>query len=120
VGEALARLARVVCADTEVLARKEIVSMAEYICNHQILQVAEGLSKVYSYTKRLSQGMVSVVVTGLGKDFIARKAAEKIGVDQIVDLERLLQKDASVATPAFATALMTACKLEGENVEWTL
>jgi probable H4MPT-linked C1 transfer pathway protein len=120
VGEALARLARVVCADTEILTRKEIISMAEYICDHQILQVAKSLSKVYSYTKRLSQGMVSAVVTGLGKDFIARKAAEKIGVDQIVDLERRVQKDVSVATPAFAVALMTVRELEGENAEWTL
>ena len=79
--EALARLARVVCADTEMLTQQEIIDMAKYIYDKQVLQVAEGLSKVYSYTKNLTSNKVPVVVTGLGKDFIARKAAEKIGVE---------------------------------------
>ncbi len=116
--EALARLARVVCADTEMLTQQEIINMAKYICDQQVLQVAEGLNKVYSYTKKLSSNEVSVMVTGLGKDFIAKKAAENIGVKAIVDLETL-QTDAVVATPAFGVALMTAIKLEGEIVKWT-
>ena len=33
---------------------------------------------------------VPVVVTGLGKDFIARKAAEKIGAKTIIDLGTLM------------------------------
>ena len=71
--EALKRLARVVCADTEMLTRQEIIKMAEYVSNEQIQQVAEGLSKVYSHTKSLTLCKVPVVVTGLGKNFIARK-----------------------------------------------
>ena len=117
--ETLARLARVVCADTEMLTQQEIINMAKYIYDKQVLQVAEGLNKVYSYTKKLASNEVPVVVTGLGKDFIARKAAEKIGVKAIVDLETLMQTDAVVATPAFGVALMTAIKLEGEIVKWT-
>ena len=117
--EALARLARVVCADTEMLTQQEIINMAKYIYDKQVLQVAEGLNKVYSYTKKLTSNEVSVVVTGLGKDFIAKKAAENIGVKAIVDLETLMQTDAVVATPAFGVALMTAIKLEGEIVKWT-
>ena len=93
--------------------------MAKYIYDKQVLQVAEGLSKVYSYTKKLASNEVPVVVTGLGKDFIARKAAEKIGVKYIVDLATLMPSDAAIATPAFAVALMTASKLEGGNIEWT-
>jgi hypothetical protein len=116
--EALARLARVVCADTEMLTLQEIINMAKCIYDKQVLQVAEGLNKVYSYTKKLSSNEVSVVVTGLGKDFIAKKAAENIGVKSIVDLETL-QTDAVVATPAFGVALMTAIKLEGETIKWT-
>jgi hypothetical protein len=59
-----------------------------------------------------------VVVTGLGKDFIARKAAEKVGVDAIVDLGTLIRNDAVMATPAFGLALMVANKL-GEIIKWT-
>ena len=47
VPEALARLARVVCADTEMLTKQEIVNIAQYIYDKQIKQVAEGLTKVY-------------------------------------------------------------------------
>jgi probable H4MPT-linked C1 transfer pathway protein len=117
--ETLARLARVVCADTEMLTKQETLNMAKHIYEKQVLQVAEGLSKVYSYTKTLTSNEVPVVVTGLGKDFIARKAAEKIGAKEIVDLGTLTQTEAVVATPAFGVALMTASKLEGEIIKWT-
>jgi probable H4MPT-linked C1 transfer pathway protein len=115
VAEALARLARVVCADTEMLTRQEIINMAQYIYVKQIRQVAEGLTKVYSYAKSLGSGKVPVVVTGLGKNFIARKATELVSVDAIVDLGTLLPEKAVLATPAFGVALMTANKLEGET-----
>jgi probable H4MPT-linked C1 transfer pathway protein len=119
VPEALERLARVVCADTEMLTQQEIVNMAQYIYDKQIMQVAEGLTKSYSYTKSLALGKVPVVVTGLGKNFIAAKAAENSGVDAIVDLGTLMQGEAVLATPAFSVALMTASKLEGEAIQWT-
>jgi probable H4MPT-linked C1 transfer pathway protein len=112
--EALARLARVICADTEMLTAKEIIDLAQFIYSKQIMQVAEGLTKVYAYTKKLSQDNVPVVVTGLGKKFLAQKAAEAVGVDSIVDLGALLPKKAVLATPAFGVAFMVACKLEGD------
>jgi hypothetical protein len=117
--EALMRLARVVCADTEMLTKQEILNIAKFIYDKQVLQVAQGLNKVYSYTKKLTPNEVPVVVTGLGKDFIAKKAAEKVGANVIVDLGMLMQTDAAVATPAFGVALMAANKIEGENIEWT-
>ncbi len=115
--EAFARLARVVCADTEMLSEKEIIGLADYIYDQQIKQVAEGLNKVYSYTKKLASTAVPVVVTGLGKDFIARKAAQKIAVSDIFDLDTLMQNNVAVATPAFGVALMAANKLEGEPIK---
>jgi len=115
--EALARLARVICADTEMLTKQEIIKMAEYISNKQIQQVSDGLSKVYLCMKSLALTQIPVVVTGLGKDFIARKAAEKLCVDEILDLGTLLDNQAVLATPAFGVALMAANKLEGENPE---
>jgi probable H4MPT-linked C1 transfer pathway protein len=118
VPEAWARLAKVVCADTEMLTRQEIINMAKYIYDRQIMQVAEGLTKVYSHTKSLASSKVPVVVTGLGKNFIARKASEEVGIDAIVDLGTLLQEEAVLATPAFGVAMMTVSKL-GENIRWT-
>ncbi|MCW3995718.1 MAG: H4MPT-linked C1 transfer pathway protein [Candidatus Bathyarchaeota archaeon] len=111
--EALARLARVVCADTEMLNKQEIIDMAQYIYDKQIAQVAEGLAKVYSRLKKQTTHQVPVVVTGLGKDFLARKAAESIKVDEIIDLSSLVMAEAVLATPAFGLALMTAKHLAG-------
>jgi (4-(4-[2-(gamma-L-glutamylamino)ethyl]phenoxymethyl)furan-2-yl)methanamine synthase len=114
--EAGARLARVVCADTEMLTQQEIINMAKFICDRQIRQIIEGLTKVYSYTKSLVSIEVPLVVTGLGKNFLAAKAAKKMGVDAIVDLGTLLPKEAVLATPAFGVAQMTAGKL-GEQIK---
>ena len=118
VPEAQARLARVVCADMEMLTEREIIDIAKHVYDRQVIQVAEGLAKVYGYAKELAQKEVPVVVTGLGRDFLARKAAERIGAESIVDLAKLIRPDVAVATPAFAVALMAANKLEGDTVSW--
>ena len=117
VPESLARLARVVCADTDMLSKQEIIGMAQYICDRQIRQVAAGLGKVYTYTKSMVACKVPVVVTGLGENFLAKKAAESLGVDAVIDLGTLLPHKAVLATPAFAVAMMAAKKLEGETAK---
>jgi probable H4MPT-linked C1 transfer pathway protein len=118
--EALARLARLVCADSEMLTEGEIIQIAKYVYKKHVKQIAEGLSQVHSRLKSLVDTDIPVVVTGLGKDFLGKTAAESLGVDEIVDLERLVPKDAVRASPAAGVALMTASRLEGENVKWTL
>jgi (4-(4-[2-(gamma-L-glutamylamino)ethyl]phenoxymethyl)furan-2-yl)methanamine synthase len=115
VHDALARLARVVCADTEMLAKREIVEIAVFIYKQQVNQIAYNLNKVFLYAKSLTSEEIPIVVTGLGKDFLARKAAEKIKDSVIVDLVSLLPRDAVLATPAFGVALMTAREIEGES-----
>ena len=132
--EALARLVRVVCADTEMLTEEEIVQIAKYVHGRQVKQVADGLNQVYSRVKSLASAKIPVVITGLGKEFIARTAAQKIGVDEILDLEKVCFGDAFVyrkplsplsrsfvvrASPAVGVALMAAIKLEGRIVKWT-
>ncbi len=129
--EALARLARVVCADTEILYEKEIEEMAKYVHERQVEQVVDGLREVYSRVKSLTDSTVPVVVTGLGRTFLAEIAARKIGADEVVELEKLCLGDAFVyrmpqnplacdsvvmASPAFGVALMIADKLEGRLV----
>jgi (4-(4-[2-(gamma-L-glutamylamino)ethyl]phenoxymethyl)furan-2-yl)methanamine synthase len=118
VPEALARLSRVVCADTDMLTKKEILAIAQYIYEVQVEQIAVGLKKVYAYTKSVAKTKVPIVVTGLGKDFLACKAAEQINADSIVDLGSLLPKQAVYATPAVGTAFMVATKLSGETPSW--
>jgi probable H4MPT-linked C1 transfer pathway protein len=129
--EALARLARVVCADTEMLDEKEIEDIAQYVYGEQVRQVADGLGQVYSRVKSLTGLEVPVVVTGLGRTFLAGAAARKVGVGDVVELEKLCLGDAFVyrmpksplacggvalASPAFGVALMVAGKLDGRLV----
>lgn len=116
--EAHARLSRVVCADTEMLTAREITDLAQYIYSQQIKQIADGLSRVYNNTKAVTDEKLPIVVTGLGKDFLARKAAESIGADYVVDLDKVLPAQAVLATPAVGVALMTAKKASKVSIEW--
>jgi (4-(4-[2-(gamma-L-glutamylamino)ethyl]phenoxymethyl)furan-2-yl)methanamine synthase len=118
VQEAMARLARGVCADTDMLTKREIVDLADYVYQQQIKQIANALTRVYTYTQSLTNNSVPVVVTGLGKDFLAKKAAESICVDQLIDLDSLLPKEAVLATPAVGVAFMAAAKQCGETILW--
>jgi hypothetical protein len=116
--EALARLARVVCADTEMLSEQEIMQFATYICSRQVEQITEGLRQVYNRIKPRLKTEIKAVVTGLGKDFLAGKAARLAGIKEIIDINKLLKSDVATVSPAVGVALMAASKLEGRTVRW--
>ena len=116
--EALARLARVVCSDNEMLTEKEIVAFSKYIYNAQIQQISEGLKQVYSRIEENANMKVTAVVTGLGKNFLARKAAQLIGIAKITDLGELLPSNVTIGSPAVGVALMVATKIEGKKTLW--
>lgn len=113
--EAFARLARLVCADTEMLTEQELIIIAKHIYEKQVEQVTAGLSKVYKRAKQTATTKVPVLTAGLGKDFLASKAAEKAGVDVVMDLAGLLPKEVAFAVPAVGVALMTAKQTEAEK-----
>jgi probable H4MPT-linked C1 transfer pathway protein len=117
--EAMARLARVVCADVEMLSEEEILKIAKYIYTKQVEQVADGLSQVYSRAKSLTTAKFPVVVAGLGKDFLAKAAARRLCVENVIDLDNLLPSDVVMALPAAGVALMAVSKSEGRLVKWT-
>jgi probable H4MPT-linked C1 transfer pathway protein len=115
--EAAARLSRVVCADTDMLNEQEIVAMAKFVYEGQVDQIAAGLKQVYE-RKQSIQGEKMVVVTGFGRNFLARKAAENVGFKQIIDMQELVGAEAAIVSPSFAVALMVATGLEGKTVKW--
>lgn len=116
--EALARLARVVCADIETLSEEEVVKIAKYVCRKQINQIGEGLKQVYERVKRRLKPNFPIVVTGLGRKFLAYKAAQAAGFEKIVDLGELLGEEVALATPCVGVALMVASKLSGRDIVW--
>ncbi|MCS7095877.1 MAG: H4MPT-linked C1 transfer pathway protein [Candidatus Bathyarchaeota archaeon] len=117
--EAMARLARVICADIEMLSQDEIRDMARYIYERQVEQIAQALMQVYLRVKRKVKGNVPILVTGIGARFLGRRAAEQIGAMDVVDLAGKLGPDAAAMTPSVGVALMAAEKLEG-GVRWRL
>jgi (4-(4-[2-(gamma-L-glutamylamino)ethyl]phenoxymethyl)furan-2-yl)methanamine synthase len=116
---AMARLARVVCADTEMLTEKEIIEIATYVWVKQVDQIADGINQVYSELKPNAKSSVPVVTAGLGRDFLAKKGAQKAGVRSVMDLTELMPSASTLASPAMAVALMAATKLEGRKLRWT-
>lgn len=116
--EAMARVARVICADSEMLTEEEIIQVSKYVFNRQIEQIVEGLSQVYSRIKPRAKRKVVGVVTGLGRGFLAKKAAQRVGFDEVVDLGELTYNDVAAASPAVGVALMAATKFEGRTLKW--
>jgi len=117
--EAMARLARVVCADIEMLSQEEIMEMARYIYERQVDQIAEGLMQVYTRIHPRVKGELPVVITGIGGKFLGRKAAERVGIKDIIDLGERLGANVAAITPCVGVALMTAEKIEG-RIQWKL
>lgn len=104
VEDSLARLARVVCADTDMLSRSEIYEIAKYIYQCQLNQIKEALIQVAARNTTIKR----IVVTGTGRNFLARKAAIEAGFTDIIDLGEIIGGRGADISPAYAAALMVA------------
>jgi len=110
--EAAARLARVVCADLELLTLKEVKTIAKYIYEAQIQQIVEGLKRVVKHFPKLK--FKPAYTAGLGGKILAWKALKKTGFKKLRDLSRVIGVSEAKAAPAFGLAVMGAEFLEGE------
>jgi len=116
--DALARIARVICGDVEMLEEAELVRIAKHVYDKQVDQIAEGLIQVSEPILRKVKKSMPVIVTGIGKDFLAKKAAEKVGFKTIIDLNNLIPGNAAKVSTAVGVALMLASKIGGRTVQW--
>lgn len=94
------RIARVVCADLEMLTMDEIVEMCKFIHQKQVEQIADGLKQVQE-----TQNLELIVTTGLGKDILDKKAAELLGLE-VKSMGDILTDDECTVAPAVGTAVM--------------
>ena len=92
------RLARVVCADGEMLGAGEIRAIATAVADAQVEEIAAALDRV---SRRLARP-VPVITTGLGA-FLARRAAERAGMP-VKDLADVLEVEVGAVAPAVAVA----------------
>jgi (4-(4-[2-(gamma-L-glutamylamino)ethyl]phenoxymethyl)furan-2-yl)methanamine synthase len=94
------RLARVVCADSEMLALEEIERIAAAIAEAQVRQIAAAIAGVAARFPSAPD----VLATGLGS-FLARRAAALGGL-RSRDLGAVLGVDVGIAAPAVAVACL--------------
>jgi probable H4MPT-linked C1 transfer pathway protein len=104
VGSARRRLARLVCADTEMLSTMEIDEMARYIYGRQVRQIREGLIQVISRLPRL--GNCPVIVLGMGA-FLGAEAARNTGLN-VQDLGEDWGREELSVAPCLAAAHLLA------------
>jgi probable H4MPT-linked C1 transfer pathway protein len=107
--ESGARLARVVCADREMLTDTDVTAIAESIEAGQVRQIAAGVRQVMR--RRGVDGPRTAVLAGRGA-FLARAAAERCSLATI-DLADDLGTAAARAAPAAAVAYLLAETIEG-------
>jgi probable H4MPT-linked C1 transfer pathway protein len=101
------RLARVVCADREMLDDAAITRIANAIAEEQVAQIAVAIRSVVSRHDSLT----TAVVTGLGA-FLGASAARRAGLS-VVPLSARLGDSAARSAPAAAVALLLAAGLDG-------
>ena len=94
------RIARVVCADLEMLSEADIVEISKFIHQKQIEQIADGLKQVHE-----TQGLDLIITTGLGKDILDRPAAEFLGLE-VKSMGDILTDEECVVAPAVGTSVM--------------
>jgi (4-(4-[2-(gamma-L-glutamylamino)ethyl]phenoxymethyl)furan-2-yl)methanamine synthase len=99
------RLARVICADREILDDARVSAIADAVAEAQIDQVAEAIRRVCARHESLR----TAVVTGLGA-FIAKTAACRVGLS-VASLENHLGANAARYAPAAAVALLLDAEL---------
>jgi probable H4MPT-linked C1 transfer pathway protein len=94
------RLARIVCADREMLDDTAISAIADAVADAQVARVVDGIRQVLSRHESLKVA----IVTGLGA-FIAAEAASLVGLE-IMPLARELGDAAARCAPAAAVGLL--------------
>ena len=102
------RLARLVCADMEMLNPAEVDDMAHYIHHQQLRQIEEALQQVLS--RLADRWELPLVAMGSGA-FLAAEAGRCLGLT-VLDLETRWGKEASVVAPCLAVAHLLAERLE--------
>lgn len=104
------RLARLPCADAEMLKPVEIKALAAYLADKQLQQVCEAMHQVISALD--GPRKLPVVAAGPGS-FIAMQAARRLGLDAVQ-----LAQDGDSGAPASLPALAVAVLLAGVQNDW--
>jgi probable H4MPT-linked C1 transfer pathway protein len=109
-GAARERLARLVCADAEMLNEEQTLKLARYLFEKQLQQLTDALCQVLSGLENGYQMPLAVAGAGI---FLATEAGRRLGIT-ILDLGREWGVEALTSLPARAAAFLLAEKIDGE------
>uniref|UniRef100_A0A7C1TB33 H4MPT-linked C1 transfer pathway protein n=1 Tax=Thermofilum pendens TaxID=2269 RepID=A0A7C1TB33_THEPE len=114
--EAMQRIARVPCADSDTISLEEAVEIARYIYEKQVFAVFEALMQVRSWLA--SQGVkldkLTAITAGLG-EFLAAEASRRAGFKRVVSINELVGEKVASVLPSYASALMVLDKVAGRE-----
>ncbi|WP_287584655.1 hydantoinase/oxoprolinase family protein [Candidatus Borrarchaeum sp.] len=105
---ALERLARTICADIELLETEELENIAQYVYLKQVAEISNGINRVTANEMNNIDQRLECILTGIGKDFLAKPAAQKVGIKQFHDLDEIWTGDLALCAPSAAIAILTA------------
>ena len=105
--EAVQRLARVPCADSDTISFEEAVEIARYIYERQVFTVFEALMQIRSWlaSQRVKLDKFTVITAGLG-EFLAAEASKRAGFKRVVSINDLVGEKIAGVLPSYASALM--------------
>jgi probable H4MPT-linked C1 transfer pathway protein len=105
--EAMQRIARIICADSNIINLTEAVEIARYIYEKQVFTVFEALMQIRSWLA--SQGVnldrFTAITAGLG-EFLAAEASRRAGFKRVVSINELVGKGVAGVLPSYALTLM--------------
>jgi probable H4MPT-linked C1 transfer pathway protein len=99
------RLARTICADSDMLDDAAIAAIATAVADAQVAQIAQAIRRI----RLRHPSLETAVVTGLGT-FIGERAARAAGL-QVIRLAAQLGTDGARSAPATAVALLLSERL---------
>jgi len=112
--DAMTRLARLVCADAATIGAPALETIARFLAERQVEQVAQAMVQVLS---RDPIGGPVAVPAGAG-DFLAERAARRAGLETAALaglFPRLVGDDWARAAPAAALGVLLAEEIEGSR-----
>ena len=110
-GSARERLARLVCADAEMLDEEQTLKVARYLFEKQVQQLTDALCQVLSGLEGGYQ--MPLAAAGAGA-FLAVEAGRRLGLT-VLDLGTEWGEAAATALPARAAAHLLAQSLDGKG-----
>lgn len=102
--ESLARIARVICGDLNILSEGEIIEISKYIYEKQVEKISSGINRLIKNIG-IDFRKYPAYIAGVGS-FLARDSLIKLGFKDIRALGDYIGYNAASAVPSYALAIM--------------